>query len=127
MLDNYLQCYRVNPQRQAVDLVLEHAPNGHLNLASEMHTMWPSLSLKPNDEVFLILGPHSGFTDARILYMWLQSRLLFTKGLFFVHASTLALDMSRFSYSDITHYLDPIRKNNSRELAYTREPKIGKR
>ena len=78
-------------------------------------------------EIFFILGPRSGFTDARMVYLWLRSSELFVGTRFYVHAGQVALHFADYTPSEIDEYLDPIRRRNNRELVYSRRPRIGPR
>ena len=78
-------------------------------------------------EAFLILGPRSGFTDARVVYLWLQSSALFAGTKFYVHAAQVLLNFADYTPAELTEYLEPIRRAGIQELLYTRAPRIGRR
>lgn len=48
-----------------------------LKLAEKFQTLWQELwqttDLKNSSQIFFLLGPKAGFTDTRIVYIWLES------------------------------------------------------
>jgi hypothetical protein len=132
VLNSSLHIYTHNHTSQTINLEVGLEPKNEserfLNLADSLEHIWTSHENLWNcSEVYCILGPNASFTDSRILFIWLQSRLLFDNGQFYMHNAQVALDFDRFTYREICEYLLPIKQKHSQELLYSSEPRIGRK
>jgi hypothetical protein len=126
VLDNNLHVYTVKNDSQVIELIVQLESDKYLNLADNFEKICIEYIMSRNpSEIYCIFGNSAGFTDSRIVYMWLKSWSLFTKNNFYLHNSSIDIDISRFSFSEIVEYLEPIKQNNIQLLNYSRKPRIG--
>lgn len=124
-LDNELKIYRRAEVEQSMTLIYTYAAKPRLNLVDSFAEIWTErIYPEPPAEIFFLLGPRSGFTDSRLIYLWLNSNALFTETPFYVHQAGVMLELATYSPAEITAYLDPIRQKNNQTLSYARPPRI---
>lgn len=121
---------------QTVKLLEEIMPKSgkYLDLSENFEKYWEKLenNVKEAEEIFLILGQSAGFTDSRIIYMWLKGENYFNqKDLFIDFASDLNLDFENEFNSLVTclklgKILTQACEKNNQSLSYSKEANIGK-
>lgn len=90
--------------------------NGSLDLTENFESIFTILPLF--DEYHLFIGQDAGFMDSRVIYIWLSNNFLFNKKNFYTNRKNFNVD----KYIEL---LEESRKNNFKDLAYSREPNIG--
>lgn len=102
--------------------VLLREENSHLNLADRFEQFFQQLAIGPSAKFHLILLKNSGFTDSRIVYLWLKGEEVFQNSQLLIH--TVSEEVELVTKHDFSEVLQ--RFPGSNELHYTREPSIGK-
>lgn len=107
---------------------IEFLDNTPLNLAQNFeqlwHNLWPNYIQNSDKLYFLqseIDGNSAGFTDSRIIHIWLQNLMLFysTKQVFFAKTHLLELNLENTEQALQTS--NPMKT----DLEYSSEPRIG--
>jgi hypothetical protein len=92
--------------------------NGALNLTDNFVETFKSLP--EADEYYLFIGDGAGFMDSRVIYIWLSNNYYFMNKEFYVNRLS-------FNPSKTEQYLLDSKAKNFKDLAYSREPNIGKK
>jgi|GEM_PF-3351311 len=105
---NFLRVY--NFDNQTLILIQELiATSKTLELAERFESFWRNLwpdCFSQTDKIYLLINSNSSFTDSRIVYVWLQSWLLFTKGVFGVNQVGIIMDLGRLGLENIKLIFD---------------------
>lgn len=98
----------------------------YLNLFDKFEFLWADLLENMEfDKVYFLIGPKAGFTDTRIVFIWLKSWVLFNLNyVYFV--SRTETDPLFLSQNEIAGLLKRIEGEDQKDLVYSKEPKIGK-
>jgi hypothetical protein len=135
-LNNTLRVYAadlsVNQTDPNITLLREVIKEGRvLELASKFEFLWHDIDENDLssgiDEVYFLIGPHAGFTDTRIVFVWLKSWQMFhPRNHFYLKKTSFDVPLD---FVDVTIAKDFLNKakneNNNSEIRYSREPRIG--
>lgn len=124
----------VNSGTYSLELVreLDRQEKG-LELANKFEFLWEDLDtsgyLEGINEAYFLIGSHAGFTDTRIVFMWLKSWIMFD--------STKSFYIKRILFDVPIDFVEPVllqnllldakTENNSSEISYSKEPNITKK
>jgi hypothetical protein len=92
--------------------------NGALNLTDNFVETFKTLP--EADEYYLFIGDGAGFMDSRVIYIWLSNNYYFMNKEFYVNRLS-------FNPDKMKQYLVDSKTKNFKDLAYSREPNIGKK
>ncbi|MGL4757979.1 MAG: hypothetical protein ACRCXZ_01475 [Patescibacteria group bacterium] len=115
-LNTNLRIYKSQPELEL--LFKKDKTHGVLDLTDNFQEIFTNLPLA--DEYYLFIGESAGFMDSRVIYIWLSNNHLFNQKEYFV---------SRANF-DPVRYLElstNSKSMNRKDLAYSREPNIGKK
>jgi hypothetical protein len=104
-----------------------------LDLFDRFSSLWGKLEKKGVFEgvgnIYFILGSRAGFTDTRVVYLWLKSWEMFGSGEreFWVYNETREFNVGLMDGEHLETYLSEAKKNGSKQLLrYSREPSVGR-
>jgi hypothetical protein len=101
----------------------------NLNLFAKFESVWAGLNnhfeLSQKTTIYYLIGPHAGFTDTRVIYLWLKSWEMFEGGRYVIEKLENDLDLNKLSAVQLTDLLKKIDTQNQQELLYSTEPRIG--
>jgi len=117
--------------------------NHTLELANRFEPLWVSLDQQDwfnTQQIYFLLGPKAGFTDTRVVFIWLQTWKMFNrKSLttqtalsdvdFFVFKLVQHINLEKCNYFQIKNIIKQAKSNLKSlkgKLTYTTEPRIGK-
>jgi len=132
-LNENLKVYKVKDsgkktELELVDFILKE--DKYLNLSEKFSTFWQKLwkkDLENEAEIFYLISPNSGFTDTRIIFIWLKTWQFFEPKLkFFVHKIENDLVLENLNFSFLQMLIRQIQEKNNQELIYSKDPNIGK-
>ena len=123
-LDTNLQVYEVNIVNSQLKKITEIQKTGKvLGLFSDFGILWNDIYnswIKNSDEIIFLIGHSAGFTDSRVVYMWLKSALMFDKIKFRLINVADKNDVKDDKIIELLNISD------SSQLVYSGEPRIGK-
>jgi len=125
----------VNPTSVTPSLQIHHIDTIEktgrvLNLADFLEQKWQQweelFSVSKSNEMIMVIGGEAGFTDARMLYVWLKTWQEFSpekRDLRVIQANPQNL----LSFTEVQLYelLSTWRETGTSTLTYTRAPRIG--
>lgn len=130
-LELELKLYRADFVNRNIELVDELKKEGRfLNLSDRFEDFWKKNlgKLENNQEIdiYFFLGFNSGFTDTRIISIWLKTMQMFNKkaNVFFEKRSFLD-NLNEINFEEIQKILEETKTQKFGQIDYTREPKIG--
>jgi hypothetical protein len=85
----------------------------------------PTLDTSPLRSVYYLLGPQAGFTDSRVIFLWLKSLSMFypeTK--FYLLSLTDPIHPTKLDFDLLAKILSQAMLNPT-SLTYTRQPRLG--
>jgi hypothetical protein len=98
-----------------------------LNLSESFEQIWIDLDavghLEGTKQIYFFTGPTAGFTDSRVIFVWLKSWQSFTAGQIFVGPKNYQGNFDSLSNEEKVQNL---KTKNSTNLNYSREPRLGK-
>jgi hypothetical protein len=94
-----------------------------LNLSENWSTIWCDIH-KPCNLYYFFVGPNSGFTDSRIIFLWLKSRQLFEPITQFFIIDGYDHETWNLLESKQQNQIIIDAKTNPKDLIYTRQPRI---
>jgi hypothetical protein len=112
---------------QKLDLISSKVREGYsLKLSEDFEQIWASLYDKPTfdfkniNQIYLILGQNAGFTDSRIVFLWLKSWQFFGDSKNYFITQT-AGQITRDNIENLVNQgiVNPM------DLEYLKEPRIG--
>ena len=145
-LDRKLELFSLDFVKKELNLVGQLEPEDKnlkiLNLSERFELvwedMWENFTIKSENlnqvrlseqsqlsKIYFWLGPESGFTDSRVVFLWLKSWVLFypnTK--FFLLSLQNPIQVTNLNFDLVTKMLGESVKNPE-SLAYAREPRLG--
>lgn len=133
-LDNELKVFSVDTVNWTTILIktLERTDKT-LNLAQRFEFVWADMVseglLNDVNEIVYLIGDQAGFTDTRIVFIWLQSWKMFEGGVkeFWINKINTRLSDNKDLSDNLRElYSEAISKNNH-ALTYSQEPRIGKK
>lgn len=114
---------------------------GHtLDLTDRFEAVWKSLdqqgAFERVDTIYFWLGPRAGFTDTRVIFIWLKSWEMFNNeklkmkheklgAIFFVLKLAQSIIPESLEEHEIVELMKQSEQNMASELAYSAEPRIG--
>jgi hypothetical protein len=134
-LNNNLRVYAVTDSvnQEVVDLLLirELEREGKvLELADKFETLWQDLEetgdLDGINEIYFLIGDRAGFTDTRMVYMWLKSWQMFNpEKHFYLHRTSIVVTIDLIATEVLKNILVKAKsENNSSDINYSKEPNI---
>jgi len=138
----------VNPNEQNILSSVEfldeiYADGRMLNLADILEEKWILWSeifpLNQIDEIVLAVGPQAGFTDSRMIFVWLKTwqqsnskakslRIVKADDESFKLFQQINLSNQKADLkSNLQKFINKMRENSLENLQYTRNPNIGKK
>jgi hypothetical protein len=103
-----------------------------LDLFDRFSPLWVELDeqgvFEGVEDIFFVLGSRSGFTDTRVVYLWLKSWEMFGGGEreFWVYNEPREINVGLMDGEHLETYLSEAKKNGSKQLLrYSREPSVG--
>ncbi len=111
-----------------------------LELANRFERVWISLDQQGwlnTQRIYFLLGPKAGFTDTRVIFIWLQTWKMFNrKNLttqtilsdidFFALKLVQHINLEEYNYFEIKDIIKQAKPSLKGKLTYTTEPRIGK-
>lgn len=124
----------VNSGTYSLELIreLDRQEKG-LELANKFEFLWEDLDtsgyLEGINEAYFLIGSHAGFTDTRMVFMWLKSWNMFDSTKSFYIKRILFDAPIDFVEPELLQnlLLDAKTQNNSSEISYSKEPNITKK
>ncbi len=110
-----------------------------LNLSDKFENFWIDnwQKFKPKTNIYLLIAPQSGFTDTRIIYVWLRNWLEFNKLLtnknlnskknLYIAKIKNQINLQNLSSILLEDLLQTTQNQNSQDLIYFKEPNIKKK
>lgn len=138
-LDNDLKVYKLQESQGQLSLDLFdfilRQDQKYLNLGDKFSDFWQNIwkdelqiKIGSKTEIFYILGPNSGFTDSRVIFIWLKTMSFFeSKFNFFVTNIENSLILENLSSFLLKDLILKARSENNQNLVYSRSPSIGKK
>ena len=77
-----------------------------------------------DDTLYFLMRPNAGFTDSRIVFLWIKGQAVFAKNPYFV-AQIGVDDWDSENSESIQTLLSKIQTKNNQSLDYAKEPNIG--
>jgi hypothetical protein len=101
-----------------------------LNLSESFEQIWKDLDsaghLSGTKQIYLFTGPDAGFTDSRVIFVWLKSWQSFGEGEIFVGPKNYPGNYDKLSKQARGAALHKLQTNpNQSKLTYSRDPRIG--
>lgn len=120
----------VNDESDSLTRTLLHSREREdrtLNLSDHFQAVWEAQYpvIKTAKQIILVVGPEAGFSDSRIIYMWLQSHALFTGVEFWTSTSDYHKTIQGHSDTEIIELISSAVTNHHTNLPYMREVRIG--
>jgi hypothetical protein len=135
VLNDSLKVYSVGDivkqERANLEAALEKIGDSRvLNLSDRFESFWSDLDdkqiLAGVKELYFVVGERAGFTDSRVVYLWLQSWKMFGEGEFWMYNETREINIGLMEIEYLNEYILNIKKNGSQMLLkYSREPRLG--
>ncbi len=123
-LDTTLEIYEgdiVNWQYKQLYKILPE--NGRLNLIDRFQDIWINIKATLDEkEIYFVVAKHAGFTDSRVVYIWLETNFLFENKTFKVVNLPEGLTFIDLDTSSFTQLNKESSKNSS---IYSAKPRIG--
>jgi hypothetical protein len=93
-----------------------------LDLADKFEFLWQDLT----DSNYYLIGPNAGFTDSRMIFIWLKSWQMFTPtNTFFVSKIVFDVPIDFISPENLILTLQKAEtENNNTVINYSKEPNI---
>jgi hypothetical protein len=134
-LNNNLRVYAVTDSvkhdENPLVLLREIAREGKvLELAEKFEILWQDLDengeLEGVDEIYFLIGLHAGFTDSRMVFIWLKSWTMFNpKNAFYIKKIEFDVPIDFVLLEILMETLKKAKvENNSTKLTYSKEPNI---
>jgi hypothetical protein len=101
-----------------------------LDLADKFEFLWQDLTdsnlLTGIDKIYYLIGPNAGFTDSRMIFIWLKSWQMFTPtNTFFVSKIVFDVPIDFISPENLILTLQKAEtENNNTVINYSKEPNI---
>jgi hypothetical protein len=134
-LNNNLRVYAVTDSvkhdQERLTLLREIERDGKvLELAEKFEILWQDLDengeLEGVNEIYFLIGLHAGFTDSRMVFIWLKSWTMFnSKNAFYIKKIEFDVPIDFVSSEILRETLKKAKvENNSTKLTYSKEPNI---
>jgi hypothetical protein len=134
-LNNNLRVYAVSDSvnQEVVDLQLirELERDGKvLELADKFEILWQDLEesgeMEGVNEIYFLIGDRAGFTDTRMVYVWLKSWQMFNpEKQFYLHRISIIVTIDLIATEVLKNILGKAKiENNSSDINYSKEPNI---
>jgi hypothetical protein len=125
VLGKALRVLEINPDVNEVTelAVLLKQESGYLDLADRFEGIFKSLDTTHYDQFSLILLQNAGFTDSRIVYLWLKGESIFDGKNVAMYKTVEELELQ--TYQDFEDFFGS--HTSTKNLEYSREPSIGKK
>ncbi len=111
---------------------LQPTSSGRLELANRFMQVWQSLDSQPEfvyRPIFFWIGPRAGFTDTRIVFIWLKTKFLMQKicnqSFQFFLMRIEANSLTEIDLSTIIQWLELNQIQFTDQLLYSSQPRIG--
>lgn len=125
VLDRVLKVYEVDSIVKSVIMISKiDSSDKYLNLSDSFADIWEKLNLQniENPEFYLLLGAKAGFTDSRVIFMWIRGQYFFVQNKFYIGKINESNSENYEVWADL---LNNIKLKNNQKLSYTSEPNIG--
>lgn len=97
-----------------------------LNLAENFTSVWEkTIAIKGSYSYFFWTGPNAGFTDVRIVSVWLRSQNMFYNSAIYLLKVENDLNISNVSNIVLEKLVKTSLENFDKAISYAREPRIG--
>jgi hypothetical protein len=133
-LNRYFEIYSFNDHNLKLELALRPETGEMLELFKKFEdiwqeTIWDLIKNQTQVKILFVIGSQAGFTDARVISIWLNSLSVFDQGLEVLIAKHLEYhqnpDEEAYLSSNISNILENKKWAKTLESAiYTREPSI---
>ncbi len=128
-LDKTLKIYQVSDSVKLIKTVV--SDKGYLDLYNKFEFVYSDLLadglILNTSEIHFWLSPRASFTDTRVVYIWLRSRLIFTKGLYYIMKLEEHSGVGDVTKNNIIGLLAASKSLDNKDLVYSKEPNIGKK
>jgi hypothetical protein len=101
-----------------------------LELGEKFEFLWQDLNdsgyFDNVNEIFFLIGSHAGFTDSRMVFIWLKSWVMFNQvNIFYIKKTEFDVPIDFISVEILIETLTSAKaENNSTKLTYSKEPNI---
>ena len=74
-LNNQLEVYELDYVKESIELLALEKSEKRLQLFETFEGVWLEIweKIKKTSEIYFVLGDQAGFTNTRIVYLWLKS------------------------------------------------------
>ena len=137
-LNNNLRVYAVstsvNQESFSLSLIREiHREEKGLELSNNFEFLWEDLDTSGEfegiDTIYFLIGLRAGFTDTRMIFIWLKSCMMFDpNNTFYIKKILFDAPLDFLEQSLIkTLLVEAKEENNSFQISYSKEPNITKK
>lgn len=133
-MNSQLEVYSFDETVNELQLLqkLQPTSSGRLELANRFAQVWQALDSRSefvDRPIFFWIGPRAGFTDTRIVFIWLKTKFLIEKLCnqqfqFFLMRIT-ASTITELDLETIKQLLTTNRTQLAEQLLYSSQPRIG--
>lgn len=124
-LNNQLEVYELDYVKEEIGLLALEKSEKRLQLFETFEGIWLKLweQVKSTSEIYFVVGTEAGFTNTRIVYLWLKSLSEFGLSIDFkILKNSNLVDLQNQPFSLVKSILQTATKQ---DLLYSQEPRIG--
>jgi hypothetical protein len=126
-LNNQLEVYELDYVKESIELLALEKSEKRLQLFETFEGVWLEIweKIKKTSEIYFVLGDQAGFTNTRIVYLWLKSLSEFGLSIELkIVKNSNFVDLQNQPFSLIKSILQSATKQ---DLLYSQEPRIGQK
>lgn len=124
-LNNQLEVYELDYVKESIKLLALQKSEKRLQLFETFEGIWLKLweQIKTTSEIYFVVGTEAGFTNTRIVYLWLKSLSEFGLSIDLkILKNSNLVDLQNQPFSLVKSILQTATKQ---DLLYSQEPRIG--
>ncbi len=126
-LNNQLEVYELDYVKESIELLALEKSEKRLQLFETFEGVWLEIweKIKKTSEIYFVLGDQAGFTNTRIVYLWLKSLSEFGLSIELkIVKNSNFVDLQNQPFSLIKSILQSATKQ---DLLYSQETRIGQK
>ncbi len=118
--------YQINGAVKVLAQLVPQPGSKYLELSETFSHVWQNTmqDIASDDALYFLMRPNAGFTDSRIVFLWIKGQAIFAKNPYFV-AQIGVDDWDSENSESIQTLLSKILTQNNQSLDYAKEPNIG--
>lgn len=124
-LNNQLEIYELDYVKEEVQLLALEKSEKRLQLFETFEVVWKKIweKIKNTSQIYFVLGDQAGFTNTRIVYLWLKSLSEFGLSIDVkILKNSNLVDLPNQPFSLIKSILS---MSTNQDLLYSQDPRIG--